>query len=224
MLAAALLIGSWLRGTTAPDDLLDALGMLAPGSSSAGLLLAVRSAAPQRTWLVLPRPGMSRGWPARLAGPPAPAVLLTGPGGSGVVVRAEPRRWSVSPEVPVDVLALEAAALTARQAHRALTAALTESAARLERLGLERAPTSAPRWGWQRALVAAQAGPDPEAAEILHRSAVVLDALDLALADDGASVTSGEARARSAEIRGMLGRVEDIVAGVVGGLNPRPVA
>lgn len=224
MLAAALWLGSWLRGTAAPDDLLDALSRLAPGSSPDGLLAEVRSVGSDRTWLVLPRPGRSLGWPARLPGPPEPAVLLTAPGGTGVVVRAEPGRWSVSPEIPMQTLALEATALTARLARRAFEAALAESALRLERLGLERAPSAARGRGWQRALAAAPPGLDPEVGGILHRAAVVLDALALALADDGAAVTSGEAQARSGEIRGLAGAVEDLVAGVVGGLNPRPVA
>jgi hypothetical protein len=224
MLAAALWLGSWLRGTVAPDDLLDALSTLAPGSSPDGLLAEVRLAGTDRTWLVLPRPGMSLGWPAPLAGPPEPAVLLTAAGGTGVVVRAGPGRWSVSPEVAVDALALEATALTARQARRAFETALAESAVRLERLGLDRAPASARDRDWQRALAAGPSFLDPEVGEILHRAAVVLDALALALADDGAAVTSGEARARSGEIRYLAGRVEDLVAGVIGGLNPRPVA
>ncbi len=224
MLAAALWLGAWLRGAAAPDDLLDALSELVPESSPAGLLAQVRGAGPQRTWLVLPRPGRSLGWPAGLPGPPEPAVVLTTPGSTGVVVRAEPGRWSVSPEVPTDALALEGAALTARQARRFLEAALAESAVRLERLGLERAPARARVPGWQQSLAAGPPGLDPEAGDILHRAAVVLDALGLALADDGAAVTSGEARARSGELRRLAGQVEDLVAGVVGGLNPRPVA
>jgi hypothetical protein len=123
----------------------------------------------------------------------------------------------------MDALALEATALTARQARRVFEAALAESAVRLERLGLERAPAGPRDRGWQRALAAGPSGLDPEVRGVLHRTATVLDALDLALADDGAAVTSGEARARAGEIRALLGQVEDLVAGVVGGLNPRPV-
>lgn len=224
MLAAALWLGSWLRGASAPDDLLDALTTLAPGSAPAGLLTGVRAAGPQRTWLLLPRPGRSLGWPAPLPGPPQPAVLLTDPGGSGFVVRAHPGLWSVSAGMPVDVPALESMALTARQARRTFEAALAEAAVRLGRLGLERAPTAPPSRGWQSALQTAPPGIDPAAAELLHRTAGVLDALALALADDGAAVTAGEARARTAEIRRLAGELEDLLVGVVGGLNPWPVA
>ncbi len=60
---------------------------------------------------------------------------------------------------------------------------------------------------------------DPQVAALLDRLAALHDALDLALADDGAAVTAGEARARAAAIRGVVGDVEDVLAGLVGGLN-----
>ncbi|HYN57688.1 MAG TPA: hypothetical protein VES03_10875, partial [Motilibacterales bacterium] len=47
---------------------------------------------------------------------------------------------------------------------------------------------------------------------------------DLALGDDGAAVTAGEARARAAEVRAVVGQVQDVIVGVIGGLNaPAPV-
>jgi hypothetical protein len=60
---------------------------------------------------------------------------------------------------------------------------------------------------------------------LLVRLAALHDALDLALVEEGAAVTAAEARARAAEVRAVLGEVEDVVVGVVGGLNaplPQP--
>ena len=48
---------------------------------------------------------------------------------------------------------------------------------------------------------------------------VLHDALDLALAEDGAAVTAAESRSRSGELRAVVGHVEDIIAGLGGGLN-----
>jgi ATP-dependent protease Clp ATPase subunit len=59
---------------------------------------------------------------------------------------------------------------------------------------------------------------------VLDRCASVLDALDAALADDGAAVTSGEARARATGLRALRAELEQVMADVVGGLNPRRVA
>lgn len=223
LLAASLWIGAWLRGAAASDDLLEAVARLVPGSAAASLLPEVRAVAPDRTWLLLPRPGHLVGWPAGLPDPPEPAVLVTDRGGSGALVRPGRGRWAVQPCAAAPVAALEAAALTPRQARRELDSCLLEAAARLERLGLDRAASTSATAGWAAALARAPHAVDPAAAEILHRCAWVLDSLRVALADDGAAVTSGEARARAVEIRALTGRLEDVVAAVVGGLNARPV-
>ena len=52
---------------------------------------------------------------------------------------------------------------------------------------------------------------------LLVRLAALHDALDLARVEEGAAVTAGEARARAAEMLAVLGQVEDVIAGVVGG-------
>ncbi len=57
------------------------------------------------------------------------------------------------------------------------------------------------------------------------RLAALHDALDLAAVEEGAAVTAAEARARTAEVLAVRGQVEDVIAGVVGGLNvPSPAA
>jgi hypothetical protein len=54
---------------------------------------------------------------------------------------------------------------------------------------------------------------------LLVRLAALHDALDLARVEEGAAVTAGEARSRAAEVRSVLGEVEDVIVGVVDGLN-----
>jgi hypothetical protein len=78
---------------------------------------------------------------------------------------------------------------------------------------------------WEVALGRLPRGLDPQVEALLVRLAALHDALDLARVEEGAAVTAGEARARSAEVQGVLGQVEDVIAGVVGGLNaPSPTA
>ncbi len=112
--------------------------------------------------------------------------------------------------------------LTARSGARALAEAVTAAAERLEQLGLDRAATrSAPR-EWEVALGRLPRGLDSQVEALLVRLAALHDALDLALVEEGAAVTAAEARARAAEVRAVLGQVEDVIAGVVGGLNAPP--
>ena len=114
-----------------------------------------------------------------------------------------------------------------RDAHGALRRprageAVTAAAERLERLGLDRAATrSAPR-DWEVALGRLPRGLDPQVEALLVRLAALHDALDLARVEEGAAVTAAEARARAAEVQAVLGQVEDVIAGVVGGLNAPP--
>jgi hypothetical protein len=219
MLDCALWLGAWLRGTAAPDDALEALAGLVPGSSPASVLADVRSAQPVGTWLLLPRPGRILGWPRSAAGPPEPAVLLTDRAEAGWLVRPRHGRWSVDPVGPVQVGALRAEALSGRQGRRAFESVVEQSAARFERLGLDRPASVATPHRWAEAVASLPPGLSTDAMAVLHRGAVLLDVLQVALADDGAAVTSAEAAARAAEIRQLVGRIEDVLAGVVGGLN-----
>ncbi|MGB7981563.1 MAG: hypothetical protein WCF36_12305, partial [Candidatus Nanopelagicales bacterium] len=77
---------------------------------------------------------------------------------------------------------------------------------------------------WRTALARLPAGTDPQALALVTRIAALRDALDLALAEDGAAVTAAEARARAARIRAVAGDVEDVLCGLVGGLNIARVA
>jgi hypothetical protein len=219
MLSCALWLGAWLRGTAAPDDLLEALARLAPGASPAGVLAEVRSARPVGTWLLLPRPGRILGWPQSAAGPPEPAVLLTDGADAGWLIRPSHGRWSVGLVGPAEVAPLRAEALSGRQGRRAFDSVVEESAARFERLGLDRPAAMATPHRWAEAVESLPPGLEPDALAVLHRGTALLDVLQVALADDGAAVTSAEAAARAAEVRQLVGRVEDVLAGVVGGLN-----
>lgn len=62
-------------------------------------------------------------------------------------------------------------------------------------------------------------GLDSPTHSLLIRLAVLHDALDLALVEEGAAVTAAEARSRAGELRAVVGHVEDIISGLVGGLN-----
>ena len=61
-------------------------------------------------------------------------------------------------------------------------------------------------------------GLDAATRDLLGRIATVRDALDLALADDGAAVTSGEARARGDVLASLAGQLEDLLCSLVAGL------
>jgi hypothetical protein len=109
--------------------------------------------------------------------------------------------------------------LTARSGARALAEAVTAAAERLEQLGLDRAATRSASREWEVALGLLPRGPDYQVEALLVRLAALHDVLDLALVEEGAAITAAEARARAAEVRAVLGQVEDVIAGVVGGLN-----
>jgi hypothetical protein len=236
MTTTALWLGAWLRGAAGSDDLLEAMALAAPDAPAVGsvngapasplpdLLRAIRQSGADSTWLLLPRPGRLIGWPPGVDGAPVPAVLL-GRGDRAVgLLRHGTNGWRWDPAQPATIIPLQAGMLTARSGARALAEAVTAAAHRLEELGLDRAATRPAPREWEAALGRLPRGLDPQVEALLVRLAALHDALDLALVEEGAAVTAAEARARAAEVRAVLGEVEDVVVGVVGGLNapPRP--
>jgi hypothetical protein len=237
MTATAVWLGSWLRGTAGADDLLEAMAHAAPDAPAVGsvlgaaptplpdLLRAIRVAGADGTWLLLPRPGRTVGWPPGVGGPPVPAVLLSRGDLAVGVLRHEATGWRWDTADSTPLTALQAGMLTARSGARALAEVVTSAAERLERLGLDRTATRSAPHEWEAALGRLPRGLDPQVEALLVRLAALHDALDLALVEEGAAVTAAEARARAAEVRAVLGQVEDVIAGVVGGLNaPTPPA
>ena len=109
--------------------------------------------------------------------------------------------------------------LTARSGARALAAAVNGAADRLERLALDRPATGSPPRAWERTVRRLPPGTDPQVEALLVRLGDLRDVLDLAVAEEGAAVTAGEALARSGELRTVIGQLDDVVTGVVGGLN-----
>lgn len=236
MTAAAVWLGSWVRGDAASDDLLEAMARAFPDAPAVAslmgarpapvpeLLRAIRVTGADGTWLLLPRPGATVGWPPDAAGAPVPAVLLSrGDLGLGLL-RHEASGWLWDPAGSAVLAPVQAQMLTARSGARALAGAVTTAAERLERLGLDRAATASSPRAWELALGRLPFGLDPQVEALLIRLGALHDALDLALGDDGAAVTAGEARARAAEVRAVVGQVQDMIVGVIGGLNaPVPV-
>jgi hypothetical protein len=231
MTATALWLGSWLRGAAGSDDLLEAMAQAFPDAPALGsvqggpatslpdLLRAVRMSGADSTWLLLPRPGRTIGWPPGALGAPVPAVLLSRGDRAVGLLRHEPSGWCWEHVESAAISALQADTLTARSGARALAEAVTAAADRLEQLGLDRAPTRPAPREWESALGWRPPGLDPRVEALLARLAALHDALDLALIEEGAAVTAGESRARAAEVRGVLGEVEDVIVGVVGGMN-----
>ncbi len=231
MTATALWLGAWLRGTAGSDDLLDAMAQAAPDAPAVGsvqgagasplpdLLRAIRVAGSDGTWVLLPRPGRILGWPDDVDGTPVPAVLISRGERPVGLLRHEAAGWRWDRVGSAAVGQLRADMLTARSGMRALAEVVTSAAERLERLGLERAPTRSAPTGWESALRRLPHGLDPAVEALLVRLAALHDALDLARVEEGAAVTAAEVQARAAEVHQVLGRVEDLVVGVVGGLN-----
>jgi hypothetical protein len=122
------------------------------------------------------------------------------------------------------VLQVESESLTPRTAARAVSEAISEAAGRLEQLGLDRPARTHAGDRWRRGTCCLPDRLDPAVANIVQRVALVLDVLELAGAEQGAAVTSAEARRRALELDSLAGRLEDLLAGLVGGLNVQPVA
>jgi len=231
MTTTALWLGAWLRGAAGSDDLLETMALAAPDAPVVGsvhgapptplpdLLRAIRQSGADSTWLLLPRPGRTLGWPPAVEGQPSPAVLLSSRDHAVGLLRHSAGGWRWDPARPAAISPLQAGMLTARSGARALAEAVTAAAHRLELLGLDRAATRPAPREWEVALGRLPRGLDPEVEALLVRLAALHDALDLARVEEGAAVTAGEARSRAAEVRGVLGEVEDVIVGVVGGLN-----
>lgn len=224
MLATALWLGCWLRDRAAPDDLLAELAGVAPDALPGPLLPAVRGTGADSVWLLLPRPGRTIGWPPGASGAPEPAVLLSAGRTPVGLVRVGPGAWRVEPADDAAVLQVEAQSLTPRTAARAVSEAISGAAARLERLGLDRPARTPAGERWRAATCCLPEALDPAVVALVQRVALVLDVLDLAIAEEGAAVTSSEARTRALELRTLAGELEDLLAGLVGGLNVQPVA
>jgi hypothetical protein len=231
MTTTAVWLGSWLRGAAGSDDLLEAMARAAPDAPAVGrvlgaphtplpdLLRAIRQSGADGTWLLLPRPGHTVGWPPRADGAPVPAVLLSRREAVVGLLRHDGSGWRWDTPGSAPLSELQSRMLTARSGARALAQAVTVAAERLEQLGVDRAATrSAPR-DWEVALGLLPRGLNPQMEALLVRLAALHDALDLALVEEGAAVTAAETRARAAEVRAVLGQVEDVIAGLVGGLN-----
>lgn len=235
MTVAALWLDAWLRGAVGSDDLQEHLAWTAPDAPA---VVAIDGAEPQglsellrslqrvgqpRLWLLLPRPGRVLGWPRGVTGAPEPAVLVSGRDSGCALLRVGRAGWRWDGCDPSGLLALQGRMLTPRSGARALAELATAAARRLEQLGVDRPAGAARTSDWQQSVDRLPPAVDPQVVALLTRLAALLDALDLATREDGAAITAGEVRARSAEVRGVIGEMEDIVAGVVNGLNvPRP--
>lgn len=223
MLTTSVWLGQWLRGSAAADDLVAALERLAPDAPATPLLPLVRATGADRVWPVLPRPGRSLGWPPGVPGAPQPAVLLSaGPAVVGLV-RCPPGGWRVDGAAEPGLRVLESEALGVRAAERRFAELVAGAAVGLERLALDRPAAGPATTAWDDALRRLPESLTPGAAALLRRVGSVLDALALALAEDGAAVTAGEAQARRDALRSLAGELADLLCGAVGGLNPLPV-
>lgn len=234
MLVAALWVGQWLRGRAAPDDVLSGLATLDPDAPAtvqvdAGapaplvvLLGALKGRAADSAWLLLPRPGRIQGWPPGLAETLEPAVLVTAAEKPVGLLRLGRTGWRLDPASGANVAELAGAAASPRGSARAFALLLDGFAVRLGALGLDRPARRSLAGPWTSAVQHLPPGLDPAAAALLHRVALVLDAVAVALADEGAAVTAAEARARSGELRTLTGELADLVVGLVAGLNLAP--
>lgn len=234
MLAAALWVGQWLRGRAAPDDVLGGLANLDPDAPPViavdanapvplvSLLGVLKVRAVDTAWLLLPRPGRVQGWPPGLAAAFEPAVLMTTAGQPVGLLRLGRHGWRMDPASGASVAELAGSAASPRGTARAFAQLLDEYAVRLGALGLDRPARRELASGWTRALEHLPPDLDRAAAGLLHRIALVLDAVDVALSDEGAAVTAAEARARSRELRALAGQLADLVVGLVAGLNLAP--
>ncbi len=237
MTSTGVWLGSWLRGSAGSDDLLEAMALGAPDSPAVGsvlgappaplpdLLRAIRGSGADRTWLLLPRPGRTVGWPAGIEAPPVPAVLLSRADQAVGLLRHGATGWRWDQVLARTTAPVEAGMLTPRAGARMLAEVVTAAAERLEHLGLDRAAARPAPRTWEVSLGRLPRGLDPQVEALLVRMAALHDALDLAVVEEGAAVTAAEARARAVEVRTVLGQVEDVIVGVVAGLNvptPRP--
>ncbi len=232
MASVVLWLDSWLRGEVGSDDLLDHLAWSAPDAPTTvsvdfgrqtwtwpALLSELRTSQDPRTWLLLPRPGRTVGWPHGVPGAPTSAALLSRSAAEDVLLRLDQWGWRWDACDSRGVGALEADMLTARAGARALAQIATVATERLEALGLDRPARLAPQSHWRRAVDRAPGTLDPQMASLLARLGALLDALEVAAKEDGAAVTAGEARARTAELQALICDVEQLLASVVNGVH-----
>jgi hypothetical protein len=240
--SVALWLEAWVRGGAGADDLLAVLARAAPDTPVVmaqaqgnlpleALLRTLRTLDVVAAWPLLPRAGSAIGWPRDL-GPPMPAVLLVGrqpapaasPEGTGPtldargVLQATLHGWAVQPGA-APLAPLLAQGLSPRAGARRFADLLDTAARDLASLGLERAPTRSADSRWGRALMDLPASTDPALGALLHRIATVLDALELAVGDDGAAVTAAEARARASALHRLHGELVDLVTAVAVGVS-----
>ena len=206
MTTAAVWLGSWLRGTADPTTCSRPwpswLRTHLRWAASRGrrprrlpdLLRAIRVTGAQDTWLLLPRPGRTIGWPPGADGVPEPAVLLSRGDQAVGMLRHGATGWRWDDVGSVPLAALQSGVLTARSGARALAEAVTAAAERLETLGLDRVATRAAPHAWEVALGRLPRGLDPQVEALLVRLAALHDALDLAPVEEGAAVTAAEAQ------------------------------
>ena len=213
------------------------------------LLQRIRARQPVQAWPVLPRPGRTLGWPPTVPGDPSPSVLLVaGPAQwhtpeARLLARAGSSGWilddlrdpaSSAPAGPngdittlpdlgsIDQLISSATAesLSPRAAARRFAELLDEAARELTPLGLERPATQPGAYRWANAFGRLPSSVDGQLASLLARIALILDALDQALREDGAAVTAGEARGRASRLRRLDGELTDLICAAVAGVRP----
>ena len=143
----------------------------------------------------------------------------TGSGQGTAVQGTDGHGPAAEPDPTPDLVTLLTAdALGHRAATRRFTGLLDDAATDLGRLGLDRPATNGAPTRWTATLQDLPRTADGSLVTLLQRSAVVLDALDQALRDDGAAVTAGEARARSARVHRLRGELCDLVCAATVGV------
>ncbi len=240
MAALALWLGQWMRRETSPDELFSALAELAPDTSPqvltesgpqplTHLLAALTAARADAAWVVLPRPGGPGPLPVEDGHAVQPLILVSAARRACLVIAQERGAWSlrgadrrdlgVGPATAfVDpVLRLESGALAPRAARRRLLEMLSDGTERLRALALDRPTDRVPGTRWSAALSVLPDGIDADAAEVLQRAALILDALDMALSEDGSAVTAREATLRRRELLSLSDDLQDLVVSVVNG-------
>ena len=239
MTTTAVWLGSWLRGAAGADDLLEAHGLTAPGRSRGGQRPGRRT---HRRCPTCCAPSGCRARTARGCSCRAPA----GPSGGPPALTGRRPRGPAEPRaiVGVGLLRHEADRLALGRARRGTAhgRAGRDAHGPLGRTGAGRSlsrrppngsstsawnghPPGPPPGSGKSRWVGFPGRWTPRSTPSCVRLAALHDALDLARAEEGAAVTAAEARARAAEVQAVLGQVEDVIVGVVGGLNaPTPAA
>ncbi len=217
--AAALWLQAWLAGQADSDATVTALTRALPDCAPVQLLADLREAGADQVWLLLPRPGATLGWPRCAPVGPEPAVLASRAGASCALIPAGAGRQRMVAVTGEPTLPLAASAMGPRAVERALGQLVIEAARRLEALDLARSPGRPGSTRWARALVPTPPGLPSAAVATLDRATTILDALELAMTDEGAANTAGEAAARSLRLRELRDGVHDLLVALVAGLG-----